>query len=266
MTLWTAALLLALGAPARAGDPDPPAAAPRLLNLLEADLSDPELRGLAAGLAATFQMLTRRPPKPGSPRDERARAPADEGGEALMAVCSGSFLPGGRAVTAEHCISRERDHMAEWVVLRRHLFRIAGGRLERAGHQDFAVTGRVLASRGDLAILELSSPAPPPAPATFAVPDAGFAYPRGQAFAALGYPSASYAVPFLSRGCRILRASSVEQGAQFYDGDCPMDGGMSGGPQFVPRGGPQIGVNSSTVERGGKTISTSPKMPGVGAP
>ena len=88
----TAFLLVLLCAWARAQAPEGKRPPPRRINLMEADLSDPELRALAAGLSATFQLLTRRQPKPGT-TDDRARASESQRGAALMAECSGSFLP-----------------------------------------------------------------------------------------------------------------------------------------------------------------------------
>lgn len=235
---------------------------PELINLLEADLtSRGDLRRIAAGLEATFQLFTRRPPKPGT-APQGAHPPEEEGGQALRAECSGSFLGPTVAVTADHCIMRDREHLAERLVLRRHRFRVEGGRLVRDGYEDYALSGRVLGSYNDLALLELSKLTPAPAGATFSAPNARFAYAPGTVFHALGYPNDSYAAPYAAANCHIEAPGHpiLTSPARQYQGDCRVNGGMSGGPQFLDRGGVQIGVNSATQDRPGGVVSASPRL------
>ncbi|MBI5211206.1 MAG: hypothetical protein HY927_14635 [Elusimicrobia bacterium] len=265
-----AVVLLAVWRPAPAasqrprGDAGAKRPLPALVDLSEADFHQERgLVRLASALVGTFQILARRDPGSTEPAGA-ASPPADEGGPALYALCSGSFLADGSAVTARHCIAPFPDDFAGRLVLRRHLYGISDGRLERTGHEDYFLSGKILAARGDLVSLELSADTPAPRQGRFSPPRPSFGYQFGQEFQALGYPSARYGAPSLARGCTIedpvggSRMTAIRP-SEYY-ARCMLADGMSGGPQFLLPRGAQIGVNSSMTDYADGQFGVSARM------
>lgn len=247
------ALLLAAGpssaqAPPASGKPvvgantAPPIAPDQesLIDLSRIDFSRrTELASAVARLDGTFQSLTRDPSAKGE------QALAAEGGPGLRAQCTMSYVGGGRVVSAGHCLWRHEGDFKDVLVLRRHRFVVQAGKLARAGFQDYKLSGRYrkLDDR-DLVILELAADGlAPPEGARFSMPPAGARYEAGQSFEILGFPNHLYAVPYLSRGCRIARVSA--RGGS-YEAGCTVVPGMSGGPHFTAEG-VQLGVTSQSI-------------------
>ncbi|MBI5201426.1 MAG: hypothetical protein HY925_07565, partial [Elusimicrobia bacterium] len=177
------------GAAAPAAAPAKPA--PRVVRLLQADLSDKELAFAAERLESVFQLFV----------DNRSARKPREGvsppGEPhLKASCSGSHLGGGVLATAAHCV-KDASGPRVW---RRWKFRARGGRLIPDGFEDFVVEARPFAEFGDLVLLRHAAAAGVPA---LARPESSYEYPAWAAFFALGYPNKSIGEPVVSTGCGI---------------------------------------------------------------
>lgn len=263
MRLLVAVVLCA--APAVAGTPDAPAAeradeTPRYHDLLALDWTGrADADALLAALSASFQLLI---------DNRHMRKPltgAQPPGEPhLIAHCTASLLPDGLVATARHCV---RDYPVERaVVLRRFRWAVYGGRLSATGQDDFRVRAERVHERGDLVILRLAETTPAPADAApYRQPGPRFEFAEGLEFAALGYPNDAHGRPFAGLGCLIAPSSGADglAGPAAYSGRrCRVEGGMSGGPQFIFRDGGliQLGVNSNSGGADAPNTVTSPRL------
>jgi V8-like Glu-specific endopeptidase len=195
-----------------------------------------------------------------------ALAPESEGGSRYRAECSASLLSPHVAITAAHCLRSKRNQIERNHVLRRHLFAWSGTTLQRVGYEDFRLSGRIIATQGDLVAIEIApslSNGTPFAPIRAIGADAD-SYLAGTAFVALGYPSFAYGEPHVSPACHIHDFqgswSAVSPG-DYGSKDCLLRGGMSGGPQLLQQSGAQIGINSLSGGTGQETWTSSPRMP-----
>lgn len=231
------ALLAALALPASAQKPPkPPKPSLELVELTAVDLrTRPDLAEAALRLPTVFQVFldqrTLAKPKGG--------APASPEEPYLLANCTASYIGGGRVATARHC-----GHAGPWdkMVFRRWQYRLAAGRLEAAGHEDYRVRARPVGEFADLVVLALDGEFS----GSEALAPAGSGEPApGAEFLSLGYPNEFSARPFAGVGCRVLKATSAETPGE-YRAACRITGGMSGGPQILRGAAVQLGVNSTS--------------------
>lgn len=225
----------------------------RLLNLSEIDFqTHPELLPIVGRLESTLQMFET--PEHGndfhSNQETSVLAPQSEGGSRLRAICSASFIDSDRVVTAGHCLHTKRVNFSKVRMLRRFHFKVVDGRLHRVGYKDYALTGEIVGTAGDLVILRIATNGNPP---RFSFPTEAD-YQVGQRFVALGFPNESYGIPYASVDCTIVPGRDVVltffEGHDFAAARCPLVGGMSGGPQFILATAAQLGVSSTSNPQG----------------
>lgn len=223
--------------------------AAEFLNLMEQDFNRrPELLRFLPALENTVQIL--------SPLDTRKPTTYQYGSIPEVEqppgnyhpLCSGSIIGKVYFATASHCYWRMGlDRTNEWV-LRKHRYEIQEGRLVRIGYEDFHVNPRVITQNQDTVIMLLNNTK---VDHSFNFNTNNIPIEVSDTVHILGFPNDYYGVPFLSYNCR--RISSAQN---TFDTDCRLEGGMSGGPQFLGDLRTQISVNSSSQENPVGTFKT----------